>query len=93
MTEVKGVGRRRRRRRPLLDNLRNRRCWEKKEEAENKKDGNDSVTLFLMEPVSIILPHANMLPPVSHFQSLVELCVSLGSLKLDLLFFLLILGI
>jgi hypothetical protein len=35
MTEVKGVERRRKTQ--LLDDLRNRRCWELKEEAEDRK--------------------------------------------------------
>ena len=43
MTEVKGVGRRRTQ---LLDDLRNRRrYWELKEEAEDRKGGNDSLSI------------------------------------------------
>ena len=46
MTEVKGVGRRRRRRRQFLDYLINgRRYWELIEEAEDRKDGNDSLSI------------------------------------------------
>ena len=45
-TEVKGVGRRRRRRRQFLDYLINgRRYWELIEEAEDRKDGNDSLSI------------------------------------------------
>ena len=43
---MKEVGRRRRRRTQLLDDLTNRRrYWELKEEAEDKKDGNDRVSV------------------------------------------------
>ena len=43
MTEVKGVGRRRTQ---LLDDLSNRRrYWELKEEAEDRKDGDDSLSI------------------------------------------------
>ena len=42
MTEVKGIGRRRTQ---LFDDLRNRRrYWELKEKAEDRKDGNDSLS-------------------------------------------------
>ena len=44
MTEVKRIGRRRRTQ--LLDNLRNRRrYWELKEEAEDRKNGDDSLSV------------------------------------------------
>ena len=43
MTEVKGVERRRTQ---LLDDLRNRRrYWELKEEAEDRKDADDSLSI------------------------------------------------
>ena len=42
MTEVKGLGRRRTQ---LLDDLRKRRYWEPKEEDEDKKYGNDSLSI------------------------------------------------
>ena len=43
MTEMKGVGRRRTQ---LLDDLRNRRrYWELKEEAEDRKNGDDSLSI------------------------------------------------
>ena len=42
---MKGIGRRRNQ---LLDDLRNgRRYWELKEEAEDKKDGDDSLSVEL----------------------------------------------
>ena len=42
--EVKGIGRRRRTQ--LLGDLKNRRrCWELKEEAEYKKNGNNSLSI------------------------------------------------
>ena len=47
MTEVKGVGRRRTQ---PLDDLRNRRRnWELKEEAEDRKNGDDSLSIEHME--------------------------------------------
>ena len=43
MMEIKGVGRRRKTQ--LLDDLRNRRYMELKEEAENRKDGKESLSI------------------------------------------------
>ena len=43
MTEVNGIGRRRTK---LLDDFRNRgRWWDLKEEAEDRKDGDDSLSV------------------------------------------------
>ena len=42
MTKMKGV--RRRKRTQLLDDLRNRRYWELKEEAEDQKDAKDNLS-------------------------------------------------
>ena len=51
ITEVKGVGRGRTQ---LLDNLRNRRYWELKEEAEGQKGGKDSLSIELKEGIQVI---------------------------------------
>ena len=58
MTEVKRVGRRRGTQ--LLDNLRNRRrYWEIKEDAENRKYGNDSLSIKHKEEMHILLGPTN----------------------------------
>ena len=52
MTEMKGVGRRRTK---LLDDLRNRRIYlVLKEEAKDRKDWNDSLSIEYMEEIQII---------------------------------------
>ena len=49
MTEVNGVGRRRTQ---LLDDLRNiRRYWELKKEAEDRKNGDDSLSIEQKYPL------------------------------------------
>ena len=59
MTVMKRIGRRRRRRIQFLD-LRNRKIyWELKEEAEDKKDGNDSLSIEHKEEIKVIF-HKSM---------------------------------
>ena len=59
MTEVKEVGRRRRRIQ-LFDDLRNRRrYWELKEELKIEKDGNDSLSIKHKEKIQVIIHKSN----------------------------------
>ena len=58
MTEEKGVGRRRKRRRIayILDDLRNRRrYWELKKKLKIEKDGNDSLPIEHKDEIKAIL--------------------------------------
>ena len=86
---MKEVGRRRRRRTQLLDDLTNRRrYWELKEEAEDKKDGNDRVSHELKEEITVIFHKLIELLIGNTFKYHVSCTDGKISVRINLLFYL-----